>query len=71
MFSVDGVPRTLANPCRKIVFTIESRDQGWGGEPEHRETYRGSWTWFEAGIERLEKDSSCKLRNSSPFNVIH
>lgn len=59
MFSVD-VPQKLANPVRKIVFAIESRDQGWGGELEHEGTYHGSWTWFEAGIERLEKQNTCK-----------
>ncbi|KAK1758671.1 hypothetical protein QBC47DRAFT_375442 [Echria macrotheca] len=42
----------LAHPCRKIVFTIVSRDQGWGGAGEDHLTYRGSWTWFEAGLER-------------------
>lgn len=42
----------LAHPCRRIVFTIRSHDQGWGGNIEDWNTYNGSWTWFEAGIER-------------------
>lgn len=42
----------LAHPCRRIVFTIRSEDQGWGGTREDAGTYRHSWTWFEAGLER-------------------
>ncbi|KAK0737390.1 hypothetical protein B0T21DRAFT_410844 [Apiosordaria backusii] len=42
----------LAQPCRRVVFTIRSKDQGWGGSYEDQDTYRGSWTWFEAGLER-------------------
>lgn len=40
-------------PCRKIVFTLKSHDQGWGGQREQRGTYKGSYTWFEVGQERL------------------
>lgn len=42
------------HPCRKVVFTIKSHDQGWGGDRSHKGTYRGSFTWFQAGVERLE-----------------
>ncbi|KAK3311008.1 uncharacterized protein B0T15DRAFT_385346 [Chaetomium strumarium] len=42
----------LAHPCRRIVFTIRSHDQGWGGDYHNRRTYENSWTWFEAGLER-------------------
>ncbi|KAK4649063.1 uncharacterized protein QC761_115700 [Podospora bellae-mahoneyi] len=42
----------LAQPCRRIVFIIRSKDQGWGGEYHNQNTYNGSWTWFEAGLER-------------------
>ncbi|THV02254.1 hypothetical protein K435DRAFT_963274 [Dendrothele bispora CBS 962.96] len=35
---------------REVKFQICSRDQGWGGENEHRGTYDGSWTWFETVI---------------------
>ncbi|KAH9833286.1 uncharacterized protein C8Q71DRAFT_774892 [Rhodofomes roseus] len=31
-------------PLRRIVFTIESHDQGWRSSNDN-----GSWTWFEAG----------------------
>lgn len=37
-----------------IVFTLRSRDQGWGGNPEDRGSYRSSWTWFDAGLEKFE-----------------
>lgn len=43
---------TVTHPCRRIVFTIRSQDQGWGGDYEHQGTYHGSWTWFEAGLQR-------------------
>ncbi|KAF4976673.1 hypothetical protein FZEAL_6698 [Fusarium zealandicum] len=49
----------LLHPVRKVVFTIRSRDQGWGGERERRHPYSGSWTWFEAGLERFDKDQTC------------
>lgn len=45
---------SLERPVRKVVFKIRARDQGWGGSPEHRNTFYGSWTWFEAGLERFE-----------------
>jgi hypothetical protein len=47
----------LAQPCRRIVFTIKSHDQGFGGGYDDRGTYNGSWTWFEAGLERWCKPS--------------
>lgn len=40
-------------PCRKIVFTIKSHDQGWGGQAGQRGAYEGSYSWFEAGLERM------------------
>jgi hypothetical protein len=45
---------TLERPVRKVVFKLRSRDQAWGGSREHQQTYQGSWTWFEAGLERFE-----------------
>ncbi|KAK4156783.1 hypothetical protein C8A00DRAFT_30333 [Chaetomidium leptoderma] len=42
----------LAQPCRRIVFTIRSHDQGWGGEFGNHGTYNGSWTWCDVGLER-------------------
>lgn len=52
-------PRLL-NPVRKIVFRIKSRDQGWGGEVDKKGTYKGSWTWFEAGLERFDSEATCR-----------
>lgn len=45
-------------PCRKIIFDISSHDQGWGGDRDHRGTYRGSWTWFDAYILPSNKKNS-------------
>jgi len=41
------------SPCRKIVFTIKSYDQGWGGTRGEDGPYAGSFTWFDVGKERL------------------
>ncbi|KAH7161194.1 hypothetical protein EDB81DRAFT_784041 [Dactylonectria macrodidyma] len=49
----------LIRPVRKVVFSIRSADQGWGGERGNRGTYQGSWTWFEAGLERFDADVTC------------
>lgn len=35
----------LQNPVRKIVFSIQSCDQGWASNRD-----AGSWTWFTAGV---------------------
>lgn len=50
---------TIISPVRKVVFSIRSRDQGWGGERENRHTFGGSWTWFDAGLERFDADQEC------------
>ncbi|KAI0805503.1 hypothetical protein GGR55DRAFT_655540 [Xylaria sp. FL0064] len=52
---VEGPPTTLDHPFRKIVFDIVSRDQGWSHEVDTHSTYRHSWTWFDAGIDRFDK----------------
>ncbi|KEY72872.1 hypothetical protein S7711_04448 [Stachybotrys chartarum IBT 7711] len=56
---VDYPTPLLKQPVRKVVFTIKSKDQGWGGQREHRGTYDGSWTWFEAGLERFDAAQTC------------
>ncbi|MCJ1332101.1 hypothetical protein MMC10_008793 [Thelotrema lepadinum] len=44
---------SLKHPARKVVFTIRSHDQGWSGEPrDTRGTYRNSFTWFDAQIDK-------------------
>jgi hypothetical protein len=42
------------HPCRKIVFTIRSRDQGWADTHEFCGTYEGSYTWFDVGLEKIQ-----------------
>ncbi|KAM7201943.1 hypothetical protein V8F20_004651 [Naviculisporaceae sp. PSN 640] len=49
--------KTIAHPCRKIVFTFASHDQGWGN-PGGEGLYTDSWTWFEVGLERCNKKKS-------------
>lgn len=45
-------PRT-ERPCRKIVFTLTSHDQGWGGGPAAQGQYDGSFSWFDVGKEEM------------------
>ncbi|TDZ35950.1 hypothetical protein C8035_v008375 [Colletotrichum spinosum] len=63
-------PPALIHPVRKIVFKLRSRDQGWGGAHGDRGTYRHSWTWFEAGLEKFDEDrqcdEACKVSPQSP-----
>lgn len=47
--------------CRKIVFTIKSHDQGWGGAAPDRATYKGSYTWFDVGKEKFVAVDSTPL----------
>lgn len=49
-----GLPEPIRlHPARKIVFRIRSHDQGWSGEPpETKGTYRNSFTWFDAQIDK-------------------
>lgn len=54
-------PPELMHPVRKIVFRFRSKDQGWGGDPQHQGTYHGSWTWFEAGLEKFDSERKCTL----------
>ncbi|OWO98030.1 hypothetical protein B2J93_8255 [Marssonina coronariae] len=61
--------------CRKIVFTIVSHDQGWGGGSSDRGTYKGSFTWFEVGKETIHpyKDTSVPgpmAPDVSPFPML-
>ncbi len=43
----------VKNPVRKVVFSIQSCDQGWASDSNS-----GSWTWFTAGVVRREGEGS-------------
>jgi len=44
----------IRHPCRKLVFTLKSHDQGWGGDINTEEDkYAGSFTWFDIGLEKM------------------
>jgi len=51
LFVPNYLPR---GSIRRIKFIVESRDQGWSSYPQDHGTYRGSWTWFEAGIRGFD-----------------
>ncbi|KAI1408241.1 hypothetical protein F5Y13DRAFT_172908 [Hypoxylon sp. FL1857] len=56
---IEGPISTLEHPFRKVVFDIVSCDQGWSSDRQNHGTYRGSFTWFDAGLERFDKDNNC------------
>ncbi|KAK8008765.1 ankyrin repeat protein [Apiospora marii] len=56
---VEEPPPVSNHPVRKLVFNIRSCDQGWGGNPGDQGTYRHSWTWFDAGLERFDAEAQC------------
>lgn len=59
------------HPCRKIVFTIKSRDQGWGGGAS-RGTYNNSFTWFDAGLEKVSAFREGRLHlEYLPFGLLN
>ena len=68
-----GVPdKTISHPARKIVFTLRSHDQGWGGDSADHGTYHGSYTWFDTGLERFDREGTCtSLLPSSAFPNRH
>lgn len=39
------------------MFSLDCHDQGWGGEPECRGTYRGSYTWFDAEVVPIDYEN--------------
>jgi hypothetical protein len=56
----DGL--TGIRPVKKVVFVLESHDQGWSSYPDNHGTYEDSWTWFEAqavNAEAVEDDGTC------------
>lgn len=63
---------TLEKPIRQVVWTIHSHDQGWSGEAaDTKGTYRPSYTWFDAEIERYTPGAqkSQAHRNPSKYTV--
>ncbi|KAG0707653.1 hypothetical protein DFH29DRAFT_591897 [Suillus ampliporus] len=47
-----------AKPFRKIEFQLWSHDQGWVTDHRSRRaTYEGSFSWFDASVERLDSTS--------------
>lgn len=72
VWKAHSLPRT-ENPFRKVVFTIKSKDQGWGSERRpHHGLYEHSWSWFDVGLERLEAINmdACISENHVPEGFI-
>ncbi|KAF9448076.1 hypothetical protein P691DRAFT_775679 [Macrolepiota fuliginosa MF-IS2] len=49
---------TVPTRVKSVRFSLRSCDQGWGGFSEGKNTYRNSYTWFEASILRPPARSS-------------
>lgn len=47
------LPHRTVHPCRKIVFSIASHDQGFANSG--RGTFDGSYTWFDTEVVPFEK----------------
>ncbi|GJN69483.1 hypothetical protein ACCO45_002294 [Purpureocillium lilacinum] len=59
----------LVSPCRKIVFSIRGKDQGWVSQPDAKGTYSASWTWYEVGLERFDAEQDCD--SNCTYDVRH
>ncbi|KAF7899710.1 hypothetical protein EAF00_004046 [Botryotinia globosa] len=57
------------HPCKKIVFHLRSHDQGWGGVRADKGTYRGSYTWFDVGLERTYATRKEHIPESPSFRL--
>jgi hypothetical protein len=51
----NGIALVGQHPVRKVVFTVESQDQGWSDYLQDHGTERGSWTWFEAVVREPDQ----------------
>lgn len=60
------LPPRSVKPARKIVFQIESRDQGWSDDTSNHDSYRGSYTWFDAGVESILPNNK-KVQRKQPI----
>ena len=60
---------TTTHPVRRIAWSLKSHDQGWSGEPPATHgTYNASHTWFDAGIERLQLDTSGATKDDAKLS---
>jgi hypothetical protein len=50
------------HPVRRVVFTIESNDQGQSWDRDWHGTYDHSWTWFEAVVSNFDEEDDAPLR---------
>ena len=57
------------HPCRKIVFTIKSHDQGWADDQSNMGTYKESFTWFDVGLEKMALVNECWSPMYSSYTI--
>jgi hypothetical protein len=52
----NGIALVGTHPARKVVFTIESQDQGWSDTyREDQGSERNTWTWFETVVREASQ----------------
>ncbi|KAI1379943.1 hypothetical protein F4677DRAFT_408083 [Hypoxylon crocopeplum] len=68
---MENTVSTLEYPFRKVVFDIVSCDQGYSSHREDHGTYRNSWTWFDAGLERFDMNNKCLPKCPDRKDTVH
>ncbi|KAF9894237.1 hypothetical protein FE257_007739 [Aspergillus nanangensis] len=58
------LPHRSIHPCRKILFSISSHDQG-GGRPRTTDQYEGSFTWFDTEVVHSAQEADHALETQS------
>ncbi|KAI1104025.1 hypothetical protein F4804DRAFT_308418 [Jackrogersella minutella] len=61
----------LEHPFRKVVFDIVSHDQGWSSDHPNQGTFRGSCTWFDAGLDRFDAENECEQECSDRYGPLY
>ncbi|KKK24560.1 hypothetical protein P175DRAFT_0505613 [Aspergillus ochraceoroseus IBT 24754] len=52
------LPHRAAHPCRKVIFSIVSHDQGGASQARMPNPYDGSYTWFDVEVIHNAQDPS-------------
>ncbi|GCB24819.1 hypothetical protein AAWM_07704 [Aspergillus awamori] len=65
------LPHRTTHPCRQIIFTIASHDQGWGGGPGSRGQYGGSYSWFDTEVIHSAHQNRAANNQPPPQGPFH
>lgn len=63
-------PIPSGQKLKKVVITVDSKDQGWSSYSDDHGTYRNSWTWFELSVgQPSDKGSVERWRGKVVWNL--